>query len=402
MAGRIRLLIVDDSAIVRRLISEVAATDPAIEVVGTARHGKEALELLPRVRPDVVTLDIEMPEMDGLAALGYIRAKHPRLPVIMCSSLTERGADATFQALGRGANDYVPKPANMLNAEAARIYLAGQLLPKIHALHATAQGGGSRVPTPAANAAQTPANSTLRRIGHKRVEVVVVAVSTGGPPALAQILAKLPANLPVPILIVQHMPPVFTARLADRLAVNSLLPVIEAKHGDVLEPSHVYVAPGDFHMETCRLGGNVKIRLHQQAPENSCRPAADVLFRSVATAFGPNALALVLTGMGQDGLAGCHKIREAGGRVWVQDQATSIVWGMPGVVAKAGIADRQIPLPLIPTELRSVCSQGRSQTVVAASASLRLFKSLGGVSKPASPPSSPSKSTTLPPQGPRS
>lgn len=358
MEGKIRILIVDDSAIVRRLLTDVAAGDPALEVVGTARHGKEALELLPRVKPDVVTLDIEMPEMDGIAALVQIRAKHPRLPVIMCSSLTHRGADATFQALGRGANDYVPKPTNMLNAEAARIYFSGQLLPKIHALHDATLGRTTK-PTPATRKGAAPA-AAPRRIAPKRVDAIAVGVSTGGPIALAHLCSKLPADLPVPLMIVQHMPAVFTARLADRLSANSLLPVVEAQHGDQLKAGQIYLAPGDFHMEAVRMAGQTRVRLHQQPPENSCRPAADVLFRSVAATYGTSALALVMTGMGQDGLLGCQAVREAGGRVWVQDQATSVVWGMPGEVAMAGLADRQIALPMLAGELRTVCWQGRS------------------------------------------
>jgi len=352
--GKIRVLVVDDSVVVRKMVSEVLSEDPAILVVGSAANGKIGLSKIPQVNPDLVTLDIEMPEMDGLATLAGIRKTWPRLPVIMFSTLTRRGAAATLDALALGANDYVTKPEGAENTAAAAQLLRRELIPRIKALcHRTtllpAAGHSAVAAAMAAMAATATAAAAARapagvRPPSKAVEIVTIGVSTGGPNALAAVMPSLPADFPVPIVIVQHMPPMFTRLLAERLASQSSVRVVEATEGAVLEPGLALVAPGDHHMLLRRDVRGVSVVLNQDPPENSCRPAVDVLFRSVAQVYGASALAVVLTGMGQDGLHGCSRIREAGGQILVQDEATSVVWGMPGYVANAGLADAVLPI----------------------------------------------------------
>ena len=350
--SKIRVLVVDDAAVLRRAVSEELAADPAIEVVGTAANGRIALAKLPQVNPDLVILDVEMPELDGLATLREIRKNYPKLPVIMFSALTERGAEATLEALSLGATDYFTKPAGAGGLEESLRVIREELVPEIKTLCAR----------PVAKAAFAPPATPAARPGAARrapVEVIAIGTSTGGPNALADLFAGLPADLPVPIVIVQHMPPMFTRLLAERLSAQSPIKVEEGRPGAVLAPGRAWVAPGDFHMTVARVGTQVRVQVNQDPPENSCRPAVDVLFRSVAKAFGPNSLAVILTGMGQDGLRGCTAIREAGGQVIAQDEATSVVWGMPGFVARAGLADRVMPLGLIAAEVVSRVRAGR-------------------------------------------
>jgi two-component system chemotaxis response regulator CheB len=350
---KIRVLVVDDSVVFRRLVSETLTSDPAIEVVGTAANGRIALQKIPQVNPDLVTLDVEMPEMDGLQALAELRKTWPRLPVIMFSSHTERGAAETLDALALGATDYFTKPSSVGGLDAALEVLRTQLIPEIKALCA----GVTNAPPPPGSrpsslgAAQPAAPRPSRAHLATRVEAVLIASSTGGPNALAAVFAALPGDLPVPILIVQHMPPTFTKLLAERLTAEHRVPVEEGASGTLLQPGRAWIAPGDYHMITVRDGTQVRLLIHQDPPENSCRPAADVLFRAAARTFGNGCLAVVLTGMGQDGLRGCEHVREAGGQILAQDEATSVVWGMPGYVAKAGLADRVLPLSLIGPEI---------------------------------------------------
>jgi two-component system, chemotaxis family, protein-glutamate methylesterase/glutaminase len=324
---RIRVLVVDDAAVIRRLVSEELSKDPELEVVGTAANGKIALAKLAQVNPDLVILDVEMPEMDGLQTLKELRKTYRRLPVIMFSSLTERGATATLDALALGATDYFAKPSSG-GLDASLEVIRSQLIPEIKALCAPA----------------TPA-------GPVTVAVVAIGASTGGPNALAEIFPNLPADFPVPMVVVQHMPPTFTKLLAERLSAVSSIPVHEGASGILVQPGHAYVAPGDHHMTVVRDGTQRRLRVHQDPPENSCRPAVDPLFRSVAQTYGANSLAVILTGMGQDGLRGCQVLREVGAQIVAQDEATSVVWGMPGAVARAGLADRILPLSMIPVEI---------------------------------------------------
>jgi two-component system chemotaxis response regulator CheB len=355
---KIRILVVDDAVVFRHTVSEELSNDPALEVVGTAANGRIALARMPQVCPDLVILDVEMPEMDGLATLAALRKTYPRLPVIMFSALTERGAEATLDALSLGATDYFTKPAGT-GLEASLEVIREQLIPKIKALFAGALGktGAKAEPCPnlvsrAPAGRQTDAQAPPRPAARPGpVEVLAIGTSTGGPNALAEVLGALPAGFPVPIVIVQHMPPMFTRLLAERLSAQFPIRVEEGSSGSVLEPGHAWIAPGDHHMIVVRDNRQTRILLHQGPPENSCRPAVDVLLRSVAKTFGPNSLTVILTGMGQDGLRGCEAVREAGGEILAQDEATSVVWGMPGHVARAGLADRVLPLSLIADEI---------------------------------------------------
>jgi two-component system chemotaxis response regulator CheB len=360
---KIRVLIVDDSTVIRRLLSDALAVDPAIEIAGIAANGKIALAKIPQLNPDIITLDMEMPEMDGITTLVELRKLYPKLPVIMFSTLTQRGAESTLEALAKGANDYVTKPANVGSVNAAIQSVQNELLPKIKQFCKWAIPVIPNTAKPTNPINRLNGNSALNlQTGAKpsRVDIVVIGSSTGGPNALSTVLPRIPADFPVPILIVQHMPPIFTTHLAERLNQQSKLHVHEAANGDSLEPGGAWIAPGNFHLTMRRQGTQLKAVLNQEQPENSCRPAVDVLFRSAAELFGPNVLSVVMTGMGQDGQRGCGVIRQAGGRVVVQDEATSVVWGMPGSVANAGHAHQIVPLQRIADEIILHTQSGRN------------------------------------------
>lgn len=350
-----RVLIVDDSVVIRRLLTEALANDPAIEVAGAAANGKIALQKIAQLNPDLVTLDVEMPEMDGLTMLAELRKTHPRLPVIMFSTLTQKGAVATLDALAQGASDYVTKPINSGGLAAAITSVRNELIPKVKALCGIDEPlvgvEGTHVVV-----AQRP-RRRLAPSGLQRVDIVAIGVSTGGPNALTEIFRELPGDFPVPIVIVQHMPPVFTQYLAERLNNVSALKVREAVADERLGAGGAWLAPGGLHMVVARSARGPIIQLHQGPPENSCRPAVDVLFRSVVAAYGSASLAVVLTGMGQDGLRGCEAIAESGGRILAQDKSTSVIWGMPAAVANSGLADAVLPLPEVAGEMVRLASQ---------------------------------------------
>jgi two-component system chemotaxis response regulator CheB len=339
----VRVLVVDDAVVARRVISEILAEEEDFEVVGTAPNGNLALKKIAQLHPDIVTLDIDMPELDGMQTLAAIRTSYPNIRVLMVSNHTKRGAAITVEALFSGASDYVTKAAGTSSQEEARQYLREQLVPKVRALAPAA--------TSAAQAAQRRAARPLRRPATKTVEVVVIGSSTGGPNALTTILETLPEDFPAPMLIVQHLPENFTTFLARRLDSACALAVHEATGGTPVEPGTVWIAPGNLHLETRSTDRGVELATSSGPLVNSCRPAADVLFHTVAECFGPAVLAVVLTGMGQDGLAGCRAISAAGGQVIVQDRSTSVVWGMPGQVAEAGLAEAVLPVEEIGPEI---------------------------------------------------
>lgn len=360
-------MLVDDSAVIRRLLCTILAEDGEIVVSAQARNGVKALEALTRSVPDIVVLDIEMPEMDGLETLSRLRRALPNLPVIMFSTLTERGASATLEALTRGADDYVTKPSNTGSFAQTSASIHATLVPRIKALVERARSTGrapdatrrpraarsdaSPLPSPlrrpahrAAAPRSAPPRSRPRRVGLLRPEAVVVAVSTGGPDALARMVPELPATLPVPVLVTQHMPPIFTRLLAERLDARSAVTVVEGEDGMVPGPGMVILAPGGHHMLVRRVGGRPTIVLDDGPPVKACRPAADPMFASAVQTWGGDLLALVMTGMGDDGHHGAELVRDAGGRVVCQDEDSSVVWGMPGVVARAGLAEEVLPL----------------------------------------------------------
>jgi two-component system, chemotaxis family, protein-glutamate methylesterase/glutaminase len=357
---RPRVLVVDDAVVVRRIVTDVLGEDPDLEVVGTASNGRIALQKIPQLNPDIVTLDVEMPEMNGLETLVAIRATYPRLPVIMFSTLTDRGTSATMDALLKGANDYVTKPANVGSVTEAMAQVRDQLVPKVHALcglgrprlstpQAPRQPGVAHRPAPVA-----PRPAVRPHRPQTAVAAVVIGVSTGGPNALAELVPALPGDLSVPVLIVQHMPPMFTRLLAERLDTHTALRVTEAVDGEPITGRRIYIAPGDHHLEVVGGAGGQRTKITRGPLENSCRPSADVLFRTAAAAYGAGTLCVVLTGMGNDGKRGTEHVVEAGGRVIAQDQATSVVWGMPGAVVNAGLADEIVPLEQVAERIRAL------------------------------------------------
>jgi two-component system chemotaxis response regulator CheB len=359
----VRVVVIDDSVVIRRVLTDMLAADPGVEVVGTASNGKLGLDKVRATRPDIITLDIEMPVMDGLATLPLLRAEFPQLPVIMFSTLTTHGGAATLDALALGATDYLTKPESLGGREQAIAAIKADLLPKLKVLgrRRTSLRPRTRLTPvaarPAARRAHTPAPAS-------RVDVVAIAVSTGGPKALHEVIPALPANLPVPVVMVQHMPPVFTGLLAERLHRDSAVTVVEATHGAPLQPGTVYIAPGGHHMVVAKRGARAVVELNDDAPENSCRPAADPLFRSVARAFGAHALGVVLTGMGSDGCKGARALVDAGCEVIAQDEPTSIVWGMPGAVVRAGITDVEVPLGQVANQIMNRVSRARGAATV--------------------------------------
>jgi two-component system chemotaxis response regulator CheB len=269
----------------------------------------------------------------------------------MYSTVTRRGAEATLDALAKGATDYVTKPSNVGSAAQALECIRTQLIPKIKAICGPLKGMELPSPLVAPGASKQPLPPAAIPRSVERIDIVAVGVSTGGPNALAEFLPALPGDFPVPVVIVQHMPPVFTKLLAERLEARANIKVEEGAPGQAVKAGHAFIAPGNYHMIVRREEGSVRIQTNQEPPENSCRPAVDVLFRSVAGTYGAGALGVVMTGMGQDGLRGSERIREAGGQVFVQDEGTSVVWGMPGFVANAGLADRVLPLQQLGSEI---------------------------------------------------
>ena len=349
---KVRVLVVDDSVVIRKILTDTLSADPAIEVVGSAQNGKIALAKISQCQPDVITLDVEMPVMNGLETLAEIRKSYQKLPVIMFSTLTEAGAAATLDALSLGASDYATKPSNTGGPLVAISAVRSELIPKIKALCSAATPRAIR-PGPPRVAAPRPRSRT-------RLEIVAIGTSTGGPNALAELFPSFPKDFPVPIVTVQHMPPIFTRLLAERLSSRCHIPVEEGRDGGDLAPAHAWIAPGNYHMKVKRSTLHPHIELDQSPPEHSCRPAVDVLFRSVAEAYGPSALAVVMTGMGSDGVLGAQRIREAGGEVLVQDEDSSVVWGMPGLTYAAGHADAVYSLQALGPEITRRVLQSRA------------------------------------------
>jgi len=357
----IRILVVDDSVVIRKMLCDTLSKDPELEVIASASDGRIALAKIAQLHPDLVTLDIEMPVMNGLETLGEIRKSDPKLPVIMFSNLTEHGAAATLDALSLGASDYATKPSRTGSPGGAIEAIQAELIPKIKALCPATLSKPKTQPT------QRPAAPLPRTRLKQPVEIVAIGTSTGGPNALAEVLPRIPRDFPVPIVVVQHMPPIFTHLLAQRLAKQSKIPVAEGRAGENLTAGHVWIAPGDFHMTVARAGVHWRLDLKQEPPRHSCRPAVDVLFRSVATVFGGNVLGVVMTGMGSDGVLGAQQIREAGGEVIIQDQASAVVWGMPGLVYAAGQADGVYPLDQLASEITRRVLQSRTSKSISIS-----------------------------------
>ncbi len=353
---RTRVMVVDDSAVVRGFIVRILESDPAVEIVATCSNGQTAVLQIARSKPDIVILDIEMPVMDGLTALPRMLAADPDSRIIMASTLTQKNAEISLEALALGAADYIPKPsAGQLNGndEFRRL-----LLEKISAL-------GRRHDHTEVGAAAWPSRKLSRPVLNLRSciarepKILAIGSSTGGPQALLTLLRALPVECSVPILIAQHMPATFTTVLAQHIERASGRPCKEAAHRETILPGRIYVAPGDFHFEMAREGAGYMAFLHKAPPENFCRPSVNPLFRSVARAVGGQAVAVMLTGMGNDGLDGTRDIAAAGGAVVAQDEATSVVWGMPGAIANAGLCSAVLPLTAIAPHIAALFARNR-------------------------------------------
>lgn len=367
----IRILIADDSAFMRKVLSDLFAGQPDFEVVGAAYNGKDTIEKVVKLKPDLLTLDINMPVMDGLTALEIIMKDCP-LPVVMISSMTKAGADATVRALELGAVDFINKVSGPISSITA---IETEILEKCRAAASANWRTGRRtsgmtvsVPSPAP---VSPAKSFFQESVFKKKswddfipaaakseenysiaatagmgKLVAIGTSTGGPRALQQVITQLPRDLPCGVVIVQHMPPGFTKSLAERLDSLSAVTVKEAEDNDIIRPGHVYIAPGDYHMRVQKQGSSYMIVLNQDPPLASHRPAVDILFDSVAP-FGSRIVSVILTGMGSDGAKGMQKIKTAGGKVIAEDESTAVIYGMPKAVAELGIADSILPIQCI-------------------------------------------------------
>lgn len=391
-----RVIIVDDSAVIRGAIARALEGDPQIKIAASVNNGEVAVQTLQRVPADVMILDIEMPVMDGLEALPHLKRVDPAVQIIMASTLTKRNAETSLKAMSLGATDYIPKPESSGELVSGAAEFKRDLLEKVKTLGALARRAGVRqeaktaegtssvpsggvnlfpglvrksadsgaqakerpaprpppapLPPPAETAGKTPFATRAEPI--VRPDVIAIGSSTGGPQALFRVVKDIGSGLSQPIVITQHMPPSFTSILADHITKQCQVTCAEAKDGEVLEPGRYYVAPGDFHMLIETYGGRAKVRLTKDAQENFCRPAVDPMLRSLVSGFGRRILAVILTGMGQDGTKGCEDVVRAGGSVIAQDEATSVVWGMPGSVAMAGLCSAVLPLDEIGSLVR--------------------------------------------------
>jgi len=348
-----RIMIVDDSAVIRGMIGRWLAEAGGFEVVATASNGRMAVDAAARAKPEIILLDIEMPEVDGLAALPMILKAHPASKVIVISTLTQRNAEISLKCLSLGAVDYLAKPESARAAGGATDFKR-ELIEKLRALgHARSRIARPPVAAPAPLPASAIAPAA--RPVSAKPQCLLIGSSTGGPRAVERVLLDMKPILPrIPVLIVQHMPAMFTAVFASHLEALLRIPAREAKDGEIVAPGQILVAPGGRHMGVTSSGGKAVIRLNDGPLENFCRPAVDVLFREAAAVFGASALATVLTGMGSDGTQGARHLVAEGATVIVQDEATSIVWGMPGSIAKAGLAHEVLPLEAIGPSLKSI------------------------------------------------
>ena len=360
-----KILVADDSGLFRRVLAEVLATVPGIEVVGTVSNGRLAVQRVRELAPDLLTLDMEMPEMDGLAVLDALRQSGSNTSVLVLSALTRKGGQLTLRALEKGAFDFITKP-DTANLGSSREALLREVVPRVRALmhrlevrnilrsknHPTGVSTVHEALKPANKPTLAPLESTSPRVERHtfsaRPEMVLIGVSTGGPNALARLLPYLPANLGVPLLIVQHMPPIFTQSLADSLAAKCALRVREAVHGEVLEANTAYIAPGGRQMRVlAAVGRGACVQITDDPPENNCRPSVDYLFRSVANSLPGKSMAVILTGMGNDGTLGLRLLKRHGCFSIAQDEATCVVYGMPKAAVEAGVVDVILPLDAI-------------------------------------------------------
>lgn len=360
-----RVMLVDDSAVIRGFFRRTMENDPDIEVVSSVGNGQSAIDALPKVKPDVIVLDIEMPVMDGLTALPKLLEVDPDVKIVMASTLTVANADISLKALSMGATDYIAKPSTTAELHSAGTF-GHELIEKVVALGRAKRNLPPQQPAPRAARQKTGIVSsgpqpggpiTFRKPAILPATVVAIGSSTGGPQALLKVVAGLGQDFDLPVLITQHMPSTFTGIMADHLSRASNREVKEARNGERVRSGCIFVAPGDFHMIAEKDGDDVVIRLNQDPPENFCRPAVDVMLRSLAKVYGNRLLTVILTGMGHDGLLGGRQVVEAGGTVIAQDEATSVVWGMPGAVAMDGLCSAVVPINDIAARIRKLAGR---------------------------------------------
>lgn len=362
-ASTIRVMVVDDSAVIRGFLSRYIDAAGDLKVVASAPNGQLALGTLDRQPIDVVVLDIEMPVMDGITALPLILQRDPHIAVIMASTLTKENAAISLKCLQMGATECLAKPTSSEMSGSTAFQDA--LVEKVRALgRAVHKRRGHAVkpvsaPAPSATPAAVPVAPTVKKIqlrpmpiAWRAPEAIAIGSSTGGPQALTQFFSELKGPVKQPIFVTQHMPPMFTSILADNIARHSGMTCREAVHGEKVELSTVYVAPGNYHMTVQKTATGVTIALNQEPPENFCRPSVDPMLRSMVDVYGGRILSVIFTGMGADGQKGCQKLVEAGGVVYAQDEATSVVWGMPGAVVMAGLCTQVLPLGLMAGAVR--------------------------------------------------
>lgn len=347
----IRIMVVDDSVVIRSAIVRILDTEADFKVVATAANGQLAVDRLRREKVDVIVLDIEMPEMDGITALPHLLAVDPGVRIVMASTLTQRNADISIRALHAGASDYVPKPTSASGLSTGDF--RREIVEKIKVLGAARK---RRSLIKAGPNAGGPAAAPLRKPGLMKPGVLAIGSSTGGPQALSAFMSNLRKNLGVPVVITQHMPPMFTNLLAEHMTKSTGWRCKEGVAGEILTPNTAYVAPGNFHMTIVPCAGGHKIELDQNPPENFCRPSVDPMLRSVVREFGGRVLTVILTGMGSDGCKGSQTVVDAGGTVLAQDEASSVVWGMPGAVARAGLCAALLPPPQLAAKTSTMIS----------------------------------------------
>ncbi len=354
----IRVMIVDDSSVIRRAVTDALSTDPGISVVGTASNGKIALQRILQWNPEVLILDLEMPESDGFELLRILRVDFPKIRTIMFSSATQKGASQTIEALSLGASDYVAKPTGTHPggySEAVK-QVAAELVPKVKQFRPL-PAGTKTFQKQGKPIEELTVERALRSV-NQSFGIVAIGISTGGPAALSRFIPELSKNFPVPIVIVQHMPPVFTRMLAERLNQGGAIRVVEGADGMALEPGTAYIAPGNYHMIVRQREGKTFLAMNQDSPVNYCRPSVDILFQSVAEVYGGEALGIIMTGMGQDGLSGVRAMKARGAVIFAQDQASSVVWGMPSFVVREGLADCVLPLEQMRAAIEGCVQKG--------------------------------------------
>jgi two-component system chemotaxis response regulator CheB len=352
--SHVRVFVVDDSVVFRKLLLNAINSIPNVRSVGVASHGQEAIELIPQVKPDLITLDLNMPVMNGIETLRQLKKVYPHYKVIIISAHSSEGAQATLQALEEGALDFITKPENVdtdLNIKQLFDRLSS-FISKYFIFNKPSETISETVIVPkASDFISAPIPSASHQFSFKP-EIIAIAISTGGPNALAELLPLFPQNFPLPILIVQHMPRLFTKALADNLKCESTINIVEAQDEEIVRAGTVYIAPGGFQMKVVRRGEQVVIQIVDAPAENHCKPSADFLFRSVAQVYGGNAIGVIMTGMGSDGVLGLRLMKRHGTLVIAQDQKTSTIWGMPKAAIDAEVVDMVLSLKEIAEEIK--------------------------------------------------